>query len=311
MDSSQAPSTIPAMLPAHQVNEESPLLQLPAEIRNMVYEYVFYSTSGLQCRHRSQDSVEKSYSSQNGSAEWFLYTADEVSCLKGPFIGTPDMDLPKIEFNKLKYVCHQLHEETAFLEIKANDTITFTKDFVHPGREFMSFKAAIPPTVLQWLKIVVIEKSCRKVGNVGLDDIEHLKQIGRFCQTHPHVTVKYVFKSFAYNSNTTSGQQFISSIQFIGVGVILSYILRDIDLHQQLLPHLIYSIALLDGLKRRVFSEENPKLIQVPNFRFWPVEETLEPAFMDKAKVELALFGVPDALPKWEEYAKRWIQEGL
>jgi hypothetical protein len=78
---------------------QSPLLRLPAELRNRIYEYVLTT---------NKDSC---YAYHGSGVTPLLCDFSSDSYLSTTF---------GVEFNKLKYVCSQLYVETAAVELKHN-----------------------------------------------------------------------------------------------------------------------------------------------------------------------------------------------
>jgi hypothetical protein len=95
--------------------------------------------------------------------------------------------------NQLKYVCRQLHQETAGIEIKFN-SITF--DSPQPGtsiRQFFRSVQGCSPARLTWLKRAVLEeKGAREEKDHYAWVQKHLQNIVSllgFCDANPETTV--------------------------------------------------------------------------------------------------------------------------
>ncbi len=104
------------------VQAASPLLRLPGEIRNRIYEYALTSPKKL-----------------------YFSATDEALKLR------PAMSLwsgVSPEFNQLKYTCYQLYKETAGVEVQFNTVVFKSRS---PGKTFSNFLGICAPKKLSVL----------------------------------------------------------------------------------------------------------------------------------------------------------------
>ena len=120
------------------------LLDMPAEIRNEIYQYALTDTAGL--RVRSQ--------------------ATRNRCKKKPVMHINDLDTGVVNedqplpINQMMYVCKLLRKETAGLEVQYND-VTFTStSSTNTGAMwgFTQFIERCTPTRLAWLRKVILDE---------------------------------------------------------------------------------------------------------------------------------------------------------
>ncbi|PSN61507.1 hypothetical protein BS50DRAFT_680913 [Corynespora cassiicola Philippines] len=96
-------------------------LDLPGEIRNRIYEYALASDSG-QLDYRI--TLHLRFQDYNRLKETAVAKKENLIMRKRSIIPAPMHG--KIEFNRLEYVCKQLHKETAGIELKYNEVVFTT-----------------------------------------------------------------------------------------------------------------------------------------------------------------------------------------
>jgi hypothetical protein len=149
----------------------SPLLRLPGELRNKIYEYALSSQTPLLLN------------SDTGGLPAQLLS---------------DIDGFTQEFNQIKYVSKQLYAETAHTEMKYNDIMVSRKEMEDdpPGSQFLSWIYALMlPTRLRLngATVVLTDDS----GAHGMlydympDTARTMSYLARFCNAHPAVTIHY------------------------------------------------------------------------------------------------------------------------
>jgi len=161
---------------------QSPIFQLPAELRNKVYEYLFKDPNKI-----------------------IPYTGDTS--------------------NQLKFVCRQLYHETAWLELRLNDTISIVQENSeqpYPAQQLVMFRSrAYPIGSDPHLKTVVLKQI-----TISTSPMEHsstsstvsllypseyiarvsephtaLSQLADICRASPQLKVRYILPGFFLDMN--------------------------------------------------------------------------------------------------------------
>ena len=153
-------------------------MELPPEVRNIVYEYALtsdrrlvYDCGGL---HKAVGQHCCARKLRDG----------HIRATAPSFVAKNSKGA--IEFNQLKYVSRKVREETKGLELKYN-RIRFN---LYRGRDpmptFWHFVTCLSPSKLQWLRFVDIHQHL-------LDEpVENYIQIAEWCRRHPRATVRYI-----------------------------------------------------------------------------------------------------------------------
>jgi hypothetical protein len=177
----------------------SPLLLLPGELRNCIYEYAFATESEIE------------------------YIADP----RPQFV--PRGDDTTFELNQLRYTCRQLYEETAGLEVKVNQVYFVGKQYNSgPAERFLEFITTCTPERVDWFRNVTLDLPDNRVEEWGftlhmlLEQKHTMVSLGDFCHKHPLVHVRYVPEIFSAWT--------INPAPFIGMGLLLSNAIRRKDL---------------------------------------------------------------------------------
>lgn len=151
------------------------LLELPAELRNRVYEYVLTDPTASRLHYQE-------------------LTFGEPGAITFTLDGKP--------FNTLKQTCRLLHHDTAGLEAQFN-TLIFKQhdptDFL-PTELFKRFTSRCPDTQLS---TVILQPA----DDIKSQDYEHLIALAQWCKQHPIVTVKYLMPDFCLPDPTNYAQE--------------------------------------------------------------------------------------------------------
>jgi hypothetical protein len=142
----------------------SPLLRLPAELRNRIYELLFHVPSGV-------------------TLDW---VAGKSGRRRKPVILSKD-DGRLV--NQSKYASRQLYQETAGIEIKYS-TLALDDSSIHlPITRFFQFTMRCCAETLQWLKRVVIHVGAETQETNALiwlrNNIKDIADLLRFCAENP------------------------------------------------------------------------------------------------------------------------------
>ncbi|KAF2115335.1 hypothetical protein BDV96DRAFT_646344 [Lophiotrema nucula] len=251
------------------------LLQLSGEVRNKIYEFSL-----------STDAV------------LYLLRVGNRYSVSETFYG--ELTTSATEFNQLKYVCRQLHRETARLEARFNDVTILDADSVSTCLYFFTSSshrnlALLNTIVLRYPepREHVVEIPCSAY---------HLALLTDLCRSNPKVQVKLKIPTFGFSSKLRPNH---IARNFIYIGVYLDWALRGKD-----------SFYLLEGSDSRHVEEYykedaddwrglvQMEAFQAPNLSFWPSEQQYVQGHFDDIDVE-------DKKEKWSASARKWIVEGI
>ncbi|KAI8939821.1 hypothetical protein NX059_003559 [Plenodomus lindquistii] len=183
------------------------LLDLPAELRNLIYEYALTSNNGklfVRDPEPLQDIPEDmrvDYEEELDTYYKAPYSHGIKLCI------TTELDS---EMNQLKYVCKQLHQETKRLTIGLNEIVFLEDDQcpVEPAEQFVRFIRQCSQPYLSKAKTVIL-KSESPEGSLNPDrqlaptaaasskspyGYSALNLIADFCVANPTVTVHHYNK---------------------------------------------------------------------------------------------------------------------
>lgn len=160
------------------------------------------------------------------------------------------------ETNQLKLVCCQLYYETAWLELRYNNSIIFQQDDTQQDmsvKRFAAFAMTIPPKALHFLNIVVLTRADAAMTldrdvRLAYDSVpeqamyeaaqqwespEDLVKIAKFCHAHPIIEVRFVLPGFQF-SNTQPDE---AALRFLVRGIGWAYLIRRQKLDDAILSH--------------------------------------------------------------------------
>ncbi len=245
---------------------ESPFLQLPGEIRSRICEYVLTTehycllfVPGSSYEVNLSGPVEKSY--------FEIHTDNRLG-----------HNLER-EFNKLKYVCRQMYDETSCLEFSLN-RLVFQGAAIEqsrawsPARAFAEFLIECSPSkaarisdvelVLESGSLWTSQGPCilpliQNIPPHPFESSTHFEIIAKFCRARPQTTVVYLREDFHmgfYGDLLTNVEQCI----------FLSLALRHKDF-RHLMPNFDHS-GVLTRPAMNWASSRCVELLKVPNLRF-------------------------------------------
>ena len=163
------------------------LLDLPRELRDMIYEYALTEDQGLLLVER--DDTQKS------------------------FRGCRPTD-PSTESNCLKYVCRQLYYETKGLGLGLNDlTIRCRHEFREQIEDFITFLATCSVGQQQCIRKVTLCTSYVLFTGIENNNSElPFDNLLQMSVSHPHITFHLYL---AYLTESSSGDMFIDDATFL------------------------------------------------------------------------------------------------
>jgi hypothetical protein len=209
----------------------SRLLQLPAELRESIYEYTLTEPKGLPWKTL--------FDTEGGPA------------------------------NSLKLVSRQLYTETNGLGFKYN-AVTFhqanARDDI-PSVQLRRFADGIAPRRLGQLRSMIAST----IGDIPQNRTP-LRQVAEYCRANPHITFKFVIKSWSYSKSrglgSRSGSLNIAVIdvkEYYNNGSYIQEVIRG----QRTLGERTEDDELWDA-------QEPLQTLQAPNLRFWPAETYID-----------------------------------
>jgi hypothetical protein len=278
----------------------SPLLKLPSELRNHIYQLVLSSERILQF-----ESWETSPA----------YITEVVAAAKS--------DAPRVHkdhppphfvecgrgirlaggFNQLKYSCHQLYNETAGLEVKFNCVTFFDCSDSYATPAFLRFINECSPKKVEWFTDINLEVVPERTVDLDMlvEPLASLLPIAEFCRKHPKIKVRYLPDHFHTS--------FESASTFFMIGSYLNKVYRGKDQHT--------------ALRRMVSGGYNPfysptwrvdavgiAALNVPNFRFWPIGyPSFDEEEFRKALINDTRFDLDHQI--YVDIAKKWYENGI
>ncbi|KAF2823019.1 hypothetical protein CC86DRAFT_423112 [Ophiobolus disseminans] len=180
----------------------SPLLRLPAELRNHIYKLVLTSSNVFE------DGLRL-------GVTWYRTTAFLFDCTEKYQSLNHSTTV-----NQLKYVNKQLYKETAGLELKYNSLVICARDWDEkPAEQLVKWLATFTPSKVAWIKKVVIKaevldnpiftpmpptimfpsltiSNCTTTRNLTprkfADDVVAVAELVHFRRANPTVTIQYM-----------------------------------------------------------------------------------------------------------------------
>jgi len=212
------------------VDEFFPLLELPAELRNRVYEYVLVAPRDMKM-------------------VWFA----GVNRRRKPIMfEVSDDENSEYPFNPMPYVCRQLRDEIAGLEIRFNSVLFDSSPRPKGGALYglAMFTCLCTPPKLLWLTHIIVDKlSDSPTGeraSTGPEwmagHIEALRGLFVFSAQNKHVRIDLRMHGFTMTTR---------SRDFIATGIILTRVFRGTDLSR--VDHGVDDIAKYDNIISHLF----------------------------------------------------------
>jgi hypothetical protein len=274
--------------------QSAALLKLPGEMRNKIYAQVLtvMPSSSIQItfpRHERRPGESRKH-----LRPFHLYN-------------TPP------EFNQLKYVCRELYNETAALELKHNN-LAFSqvaRAELEPDLQLLEFTRLCSPTKFAWVQTVELH-----IKALAMPYREHLSyflkphhidayiRVAQFCRKHPAISVKYILNSFTWLSAFHVARE---SQGFINQGIVLQKTLRNKNLswlRPGMARYLLEEGADLRG-RRKVqswFAE---------NLKFFPRKEAFDEKTFRRGARGVTFEGVKGGVDTWIATAKEWCEDGF
>ncbi|KAI4640031.1 hypothetical protein J4E93_008831 [Alternaria ventricosa] len=265
----------------------SPLLRLPAELRNTIYELTLTASRSLH--HHKPDAAGK---------KPYFYLRDDKS---------------PVDYNQLKYANKQLYAETAGLELKFND-ITFSegsKDAL-PSDALIDWVSSVSITKRSWIKTISIRPDSVDDLNLIGESPDAVARLTQLCNGIPNVKVKYYKPSWVYQSDFGIGFFFTLAqcFSYAFRGKIFKY-LFNVAVDQDMA--IIYATRWRKGHHYKSPKVELVRL-QAENLKYFPIMPTDTPVPVIKADYTIARDDevIPEA-EQWigNKYLREWMEHGI
>ncbi|KAI4667099.1 uncharacterized protein J4E79_001783 [Alternaria viburni] len=270
------------------------LLDLPAELRNTIYQLALTHSEPLHYR-MPKDGEDKPY----------LYHRE------APFQQGDDEKL--VEYNQLKYVNKQLYAETAGLELKFNDvTLSESSGHESPSDMLTAWVSSISIAKRSWIKTISI--TCDKYDPKCFDSesAEAVARLARLCNDIPTMRVKCYNPFWAYTNRRHYDVVFFFmaalSIYYAYRGETTKYLIFDESEHTMLKE---------SGKKWREPCK-GPKVhlaqLQAENLRYFPTLPANFTVPVIKANHRVAEDGeVILEAEQWigNKYLREWMEHGI
>jgi hypothetical protein len=273
---------------------DSPLLRLPAELRNTIYELV--PTAPRPLYYRKPEDGRKSCLYLRAGSQQQTHVE------------------PHMEYNQLKYVSKQLYGETTGLELKYNDVVLYATSFLADiAEELMEWLCSICDAKKTWIKTISIEY---EVDIHNQDDFPSLipetsheiDRLTRLCNQIPSITVKYNLPLGKLDDQDRYTFKFFSDAR------LLSLLLHGKELNEQL-PGSRAAHALGRDIVAGTWWNGVPvEDLQAGNLAYYPtIPEGIENCVIGDNFWIVEDDGAVEEAKRWigNEYLKRWIENGI
>lgn len=278
------------------------LLDLPAELRNRIYECAL--TESPPELQYMEDKID--------DTRWkpVLIASYQESC------------------NALKYTCRQLYAETAGLELKYNTIILQQQDCddLSPSRKLHRFSDRVSDHECRQMRTLVL----RTAPAAQTEPYRHFVDLARWCATKPQVTVKYVFANFCFaippdlpeDVRNWGSQDVASSVRaasdFLLTGVYHMIALRghrwSASEWSRLGFHAVMEVSqeVIADVAERLEGSGSPEHMDVPGLRFYPDEKVINPAMKEAVRLSAVRNGVgAEVKEEWVTMFEKWVSEGI
>jgi hypothetical protein len=263
----------------------SPLLGLPRELRDQIYSYALYDTSGLLCK---PDRYGIRRLCVRSSRQGILTKIRQAS-LRRAFARSR---VHRRELNQLKYVCRQLYNETKGFVMHQN--LVFLED--------TGLRNAIEQCVSlfhHWPMLRHVAIKCSSKTFAAESERKRLLEIVQHCTKNPQLSVRVHIPYW-----TQANQDFVLQ----GLSYLLT-LRRDM--------RLITRLARATSVSYLSNSENESIRMNVPipgNFRWFPNEEQFDRPLFERNVCKHPVLGSPSAqaaLQGLSELAADWFTYGL
>jgi hypothetical protein len=287
-----------------QEQPRSPLLRLPAKLRNRIYEYALTANGDLMYTFWRTDHKSVTCDS-----------AHDADSSRPVSVGAT-------EFNQLKYVCLKLYAETAAIELRLN-TLNVHGQYhlpvTRPAYGFSCFVQQLSPSKHAWLTHVVLELATGGwpndvYGALLMEGPSSFMEIAKFCINNPQIKVDYIVRAFSTYAKETCppGDEIYQSIAFLGQGFWATWFFRRKDLPLMLPARLFdnpYSFFELSSVEEY---DEPIVLPNAPNLRVRPADTKLSPSLTQWLHIAVTHGALTEERSNFYlELAEDWVKNGI
>jgi hypothetical protein len=278
-------------------------LQLPAEICNRIYKYTLTAAEGVRIQ----------------------WQAGKTNTKKKPvMLVDGDGRSNTYLINQLQYVNHQLHKETAGLEIQYNRVIFSRRNPISREadaiRSALIFAGSCTLEKRLWLTNVILEGLCLTPERPTFECIKNRMLtcgIFKFCQEFPHARVDLRLPGFCFALRHNAGHV----PEFMLKGAALVRVFRGTDMSYFLRERFTnswYDDALIAESGTDCYAEIKKQAASATRLRIFPIDKRLQ---VETFKKEMNLWwrglaavhafhtkGAPDM---WASEAQRWFLDSI
>jgi len=271
-------------------NSTSPLLRLPGELRNRIYEYALQTDDDDGLKFDSGVRSYEGVSSDDG------FDGHNIPRFIPYAVSRSD------HFNQLKLTCRQLYKETAGLELQVNRVhfMTHWSDKFGPGQLFLTFIRNCAATKRGCFRDIYLWTSTHtQVPKLGqsFEPKDVMCELAEYCRQHPQVNINYAVPYL---------DTYSLWIDVVAQGLFLSLVIGGEDLRS---VATIANNSALDDMETAEFYKDanGAAVLRVSNLKFW----------FDIAEWALRSFQWELAAEPWLdarvclELATKWIKEGI
>jgi len=276
-------------------NSTFPLLRLPGELRNRIYEYALQTDDdddGLKFDSgvRSYEGVSRDDGFDGHNIPRFIpYGVSRSNC--------------KDHLNQLKLTCRQLYKETAGLELQVNRVqfLTHWSDKFGPGQLFLTFIRSCAANKRGCFRDISLWASThRQVPKLSqsLESKDVMFELAEYCRQHPQVNINYAVPYLDTHNLW---------IDVVAQGLFLSLVIDEEDLRA--VATIAHNSALDDMETAEFYQDANgAAVLRVSNLKFrFDIAEIRNIGSFQR---ELATAPWLDARVCLE-LATKWIKEGI
>jgi hypothetical protein len=272
----------------------SPLLHLPAELRNTICEFALTAPPSLH------------YCKPKDGGKPYLYLRPDSQ-------QQTHVELAAPEYNTLKYVCKQLYTETAGLKLKFNDVVLECSSSAKPAEDLIGWLSSICDAKKAWIRTIIIQWEASPSYDTISEHPNAIVRLTRLCKQNASMTVKYHIPTWRLHHDQGSARNFFYRRRS------LTFALRGVDLEEQFVKLWIRAEKLehlpLPTRYGMLWRREHPiEDLQAKNLTYYPtLNGDVENCVIREDMMVVADGTGVQKVKKWigTEVWKRWIKHGI
>ena len=280
------------------------LLDLPPELRNIIYKFALTEPDGITvCWRRGVSRSRK----------------------KPIMAACGDQAYP---VNQIKLVNRQLHQETAGLEIRYSTVIFQSESHSRAGaiNSFLAFIRHCAPSKLLWLTRVILKENIDWTVDTPLrgcpmtwlkTHMRSLKKSMKVCAANPHMSVHLELPGWAIINDAGD----YTAMNFISVAIALARMFRGEDITHITgefgdATQAAYKAMCDDALGKHKATIEEVRggarnLRFVPRWCEWEADRFRDEAAKTRARIATVPFPDEERVTMWIKCAREWAVDGF